>query len=151
VFPDLTKISRHPGLNVGYWNLEQRQLTRTDGDFRIDGRPLVVFHFSGFDPANPWMLSKYVALEVKRGSPLDDLCRLYTNELEAIAPLKLIVAKLTKLPCSEANLNERMLKGSIQNELSLVTPSIKSGPFSRIGRRADFLLSRVVAILRSTI
>ena len=149
VFPDLTKISRHPGLNVGYWNLEQRQLTRSDGKFLIDGIPLLMFHFSGFDPAEPSMLSKYRDLAVKPGSLLDDLCGIYRDELKAVAPLKAKIGELTRLPCSQANLSDRMLKGSIQNQLSLVTPSIKSGPFSRAGRRADFLLSRVMARLRS--
>ena len=147
VFPDLTKFSRHPGLNVGYWNLEQRQLSRTDGAFRINGRLLLVFHFSGFNPAEPSMLSKYSDLMVNHGSLLDDLCGIYRDELKAIAPLKTKIAELTKLPCSQASLNDRMLKGSIQNELSLVTPSVKTGLFSRAGRRADFLLSRILARL----
>jgi hypothetical protein len=149
VFPDVTRISRHPGLNVGYWNLGQRQLTRADGKFCVNGRPLLAFHFSGFDPAEPSMLSKYFDLEVRSGSPLADLCKIYRDELEAISPLKAKLVELTTLPCSQANLSDRMLKGAVQNELSFVTPSIKSGLFSRVGRRADFLLSRVMARLNS--
>jgi hypothetical protein len=149
VFPDLTKFSWHPGLNVGYWNLEQRQLTRSEGKLLIEGIPLLTFHFSGFDAADPSMLSKYSDLMVKPGSLLDELCKIYVDELDAVAPLKAKIAELTNLRCSEASLNDRMLKGSIQNELNLVTPSVKSGLFSRVGRRADFLLSRILARLNS--
>jgi hypothetical protein len=149
VFPDATRISRHPGLNVGYWNLEQRQLTRSIGEFQINGSPLLAFHFSGFNPEQPSMLSKYFDLEVKPGSLLDELCRTYKDELDAVAPLKARLADLTRIPCSKADLNDRMLKGSIDNRLSLVTPSIKTGLFSRIGRRIDFDLSRLAARLNS--
>jgi hypothetical protein len=148
VFGDLTRISQNPGLNVGYWNLEQRQLTRTEGEFHVNGRPLVVFHFSGFDPAEPSKLSKYLDLKVKPGSYLDDLCSVYRGELKTFAPLRAKLKEVTKLSCSRATLNDRMLKGCIQNDLSLVNPSVKAGLFSRIGRRADLMLGRANGSLR---
>jgi hypothetical protein len=149
VFQNQTRISRHPGLNVGYWNIRQRQLTRDRGEFRINGKPLLVFHFSGFNPAEPSMLSKYFDIEVTPGSLMDELCKAYSHELDAVAPLKAKVADLTKIMCSQDKLDDRMLKGSIDNKLSLVMPSIKTGLYSRIGRRVDFELSRIAAKLNS--
>ena len=44
-------IERDPAWNVAYWNLNHRTVVRgDDGLTRVDGRPLVFFHFSGFAP-----------------------------------------------------------------------------------------------------
>ena len=52
-------ILRDPGLNVAYWNLATRPIGRDDGGWTAGGSPLVFFHFSGYDPAAPWLLSKH--------------------------------------------------------------------------------------------
>ena len=53
-------IFRHPGYNMAYWNLHERHLRDTDivvkGDICY---PLVFYHFSGFNPLQPGILSKY--------------------------------------------------------------------------------------------
>lgn len=52
-------VLRDPGLNVAWWNLATRAIT-VDGDgYRVDGEPLRFFHFSGFDPDMPWLLSRH--------------------------------------------------------------------------------------------
>ncbi|MCC7325797.1 MAG: glycosyltransferase [Burkholderiales bacterium] len=44
-------IERDSGWNVAYWNLKHRVLTTDDdGRIRVDGQPLLFFHFSGFTP-----------------------------------------------------------------------------------------------------
>ena len=51
---------RHEGYNVAYWNLRQRPVTRKDGDsFFVNGQPLRFFHFSGFDPSMPGLVSRH--------------------------------------------------------------------------------------------
>jgi hypothetical protein len=43
-------VLRDPGLNVAYWNLQERKLTLDDGQmWRVNGEALKFFHFSGFD------------------------------------------------------------------------------------------------------
>jgi len=56
---DGVQILRDPGYNVARWNLHERAVS-TDGDsFKVDGGPLFFFHFSGFNPDQPWIVSKH--------------------------------------------------------------------------------------------
>ena len=52
-------ILKNPGMNVGYWNLPSRPLSKREGRWHAAGQPLMFFHFSGFDPGQPGTLSKF--------------------------------------------------------------------------------------------
>lgn len=52
-------IHRDPGCNVAYWNLNHRHIRRENGLYLVNGAPLKFFHFSGFSPVAPNILSKY--------------------------------------------------------------------------------------------
>ena len=52
------EILQDPGYNVARWNLHERAVCARDG-FTVNGGPLYFFHFSGFDPDRPWLVSKY--------------------------------------------------------------------------------------------
>lgn len=55
-------VLRDPGFNVAYWNLHERTLSRAaDGKVYADGSPLRFFHFSGYRPEKPWLLSFHCA------------------------------------------------------------------------------------------
>ena len=57
VFPH--EILRDPGCNVAYWNLHERVIEETAAGWNANGSPLRFLHFSGYDPALPWLLSKH--------------------------------------------------------------------------------------------
>lgn len=81
---DDVAILRHPSLNVAYWNLPARSLSRTADGYAVDGLPLRFFHFSGFDPREPDRLSKYQdRLELRADEVLGELCDRYGAALEA--------------------------------------------------------------------
>jgi glycosyltransferase involved in cell wall biosynthesis len=54
-------VLRDPGYNVAYWNLDSRQLEFDGQGYLVNSEPLRFFHFSGYRPESPWLLSKYVA------------------------------------------------------------------------------------------
>ncbi|GAA3460453.1 glycosyltransferase family 4 protein [Saccharothrix longispora] len=53
-------VLRDAGSDVGYWNLHERPLERhADGSFTAGGEPLRFFHFAGYRPDVPWLLSTH--------------------------------------------------------------------------------------------
>ncbi len=71
---DSVYIHRGPDLNLAYWNLEGRTLAKTAQGWTVDGQPLGFFHYSGFDPHRPKILSKHQnRVAVEPGSPLAEL------------------------------------------------------------------------------
>ena len=91
-------ILKDPGYNVAYWNLPHRVLTR-DGDhilnrilnrildrIFVNGRPLRFFHYSGFSPRAPHLLSKHqhslLRVRLSDTPLLTELCERYAAALE---------------------------------------------------------------------
>lgn len=81
--PDVT-ILRNTTLNAAYWNLFQRQLeVGSDGNWLMDGDPLIFFHFSGYDPRNSQQLSKHTSMfSDGNNDALIDLLQDYKESLE---------------------------------------------------------------------
>jgi hypothetical protein len=52
-------VVRDSSLNVGFWNLDERELGGTEAEPTVDGAPLRHFHFAGFDPRRAELLSTY--------------------------------------------------------------------------------------------
>jgi glycosyltransferase involved in cell wall biosynthesis len=55
-----SEILRDPAYDAAYWNLDHRDLQLCNGQYTVDGKPLVFFHFSGFDASRPYLLTTYV-------------------------------------------------------------------------------------------
>ncbi len=79
-------ILRDPAYNVAYWNLHARDLSWSRDRYLIDGRPLRFFHFSGFDPAKPHLLSKHQGerprILLSERPAVARICREYLRDLE---------------------------------------------------------------------
>jgi glycosyltransferase involved in cell wall biosynthesis/2-polyprenyl-3-methyl-5-hydroxy-6-metoxy-1,4-benzoquinol methylase len=52
-------IVRDPGFNVAYWNLHSRNLQWENNRYTVNGKPLRFFHYSGYNPNQPHLLSKH--------------------------------------------------------------------------------------------
>lgn len=75
-------ILHNSGLNVAYWNLSHRTITKKEGDFYVNGEPLIFFHFSGLNPGNIEMVSKHQ--NRFRLSDLDDGAELFENYAKTV-------------------------------------------------------------------
>jgi len=96
VFVSNVHIERNPGYNAAYWNLHERVFNRENGTYFVNNHnPLIFFHYSGYDPAKPEVLSKYQdRFELAERNDLTELFLLYKNNL-----LKNGNAYYRKFPC----------------------------------------------------
>jgi hypothetical protein len=81
-------VCRDPGMNVAYWNVHERGVTRVDDRLVTrDGASIRFFHFSGFNPKDSTRLSRHgfdrprVSLDTE--PHLAELCRDYAAALHA--------------------------------------------------------------------
>jgi glycosyltransferase involved in cell wall biosynthesis len=58
LFPNVA-VLRHPGYNVAYWNIAQRNVAQSGNGLMVENHHLVFFHFSGLNPLEPRNLSKH--------------------------------------------------------------------------------------------
>jgi GT2 family glycosyltransferase/glycosyltransferase involved in cell wall biosynthesis len=79
-------ILKDPGYNVAYWNLPHRELTRDGARILVNGQPLRFFHYSGFSPHAPHLLSKHqhatLRIRLSERPLLAELCERYAAALE---------------------------------------------------------------------
>ncbi len=80
------KISRHPGMNVGYWNLHERHIDLTQGQLTANGHELIFIHFSGFDPERPESFSTHLPA-FKAQEPLLSIVLSYNAALKKSSAL----------------------------------------------------------------
>ncbi|HPG94622.1 MAG TPA: glycosyltransferase [Dokdonella sp.] len=77
------RVLRNTACNVAYWNLHQRELTQSDGNWYVDGEPLCFFHFSGINARDPSRLSKYtLAFQGEQCPPA--LCSLIAHYVDRL-------------------------------------------------------------------
>jgi hypothetical protein len=79
------RLLRDPGVNVGHWNLPERQVeVDRDGAVRVDGLPARLVRFSGFDPAHPEAATRYSPrLRTRSLGPAAALFERFRGELVA--------------------------------------------------------------------
>ena len=61
IFYDKVLIEYSPAYNLAYWNIYEREVTFKNGKYVINGiENLMFFHFSGYTPDKPNLLSKHI-------------------------------------------------------------------------------------------
>jgi glycosyltransferase involved in cell wall biosynthesis len=78
-------VLRDSSCNVAYWNVWGRSMARSGTEVLVDGTPLTFFHFSGFDPQQPHVLSVHQGdrprVRLSEHPILAELCRSYGRDL----------------------------------------------------------------------
>jgi hypothetical protein len=72
-------VLRDPALNVAYWNLHERPLSEGARGYEVGGVPLKLFHFSGFAPESPDLLTTHTWSQPRLRTQMDGhpaLCKL---------------------------------------------------------------------------
>jgi hypothetical protein len=84
VFFNEVRIIKNPGLNVAYWNLYERNITKSGTTFTVNKDfPLVFFHFSSFNVNDTDKLSSHPSLEsIKGNGELSEIADIYKGKLE---------------------------------------------------------------------
>ncbi len=84
-FVERLHVLRHPGCNVAYWNLSHRHVEADeDGCYRVNGEPLIFFHFSGIAPDDDGLLSRHEIRPCKADlGPVTELAAHYRARLHA--------------------------------------------------------------------
>ena len=92
------RVTTTPGFAIAYWNLDPKSFTASDRNYEVNGRPLRLFDFRGYDPQKPHLLSKHLGLEP----------RILLSEYPAIARLcDEYREKLSEAPSGESKTNPR--------------------------------------------
>ena len=99
LFPGVAPL-RHRGYNVAYWNLQERGAIRADsGRWRVGATPLVLFHFSGLDRANPEGVSRHQNRH-RLASLGQDAASLFEEYVGRVERAESAAAGMTKRPYS---------------------------------------------------
>ena len=137
---------RDPACNVAHWNLETRRFELVGGEYLVDGQPLRFFHFSGFDPDTPHLLSKFLGPEprilLSEHAALRKICGEYGEKLRAAGydEAKKVPYGLDQLPTGIALTNRmrRLYRQELDRAEKKGTPE-PPNPFDEGG--ADLLVA----------
>jgi glycosyltransferase involved in cell wall biosynthesis len=77
-----TYILKHPGCNVAYWNLHEREFKYENGKWFVNHAPLVFYHYSGLNYNNPYYISVYQTKYKLSNRP--ELTKLFQDYLQKI-------------------------------------------------------------------
>jgi len=70
---------RHPGYNVAYWNLHEREITSINDRYMVNGHPAIFFHLSGFRAEEPDTFSRYSSWNFERLPILKEIIAEYLS------------------------------------------------------------------------
>ena len=82
-FFENVKILRHPGYNVASWNMTNRHISKNeDGQYRVNDRPLIFYHFTGFDSGAHVVMANIYS---KGNDDVTQLVRWYKDSTDKLA------------------------------------------------------------------
>jgi hypothetical protein len=138
-FYDNVNVCRNSGLNVAYWNLQERALSRKGKIHYCNGHKLLFFHFSGYEEKNPVNLTIHTKRTFSEENKkivqglLDD----YSKKLETTYAILPTIEP--DKPCNNQPLNKRI---NIYRKVHGINPGFT------YSQQRNFLLEKCRTILR---
>ena len=133
-------IDHHPGMNVAYWNLHERNLSESKGTIFVNGKhPLIFIHFSGFDPLTPQLTcdSSFFNRFDSTGLPVfAQLSRQYAERL-----LVNHYSKLSRIPSIWLS-KPKLLRSKIRKA---------KNPTAKVEYALVFFVAKMPAVLRKSL
>ena len=129
LFNEAMYISKDKSLNVAYWNLHERQISKHKNNFYINNKKLIFFHFSGYDPHEPFLLSKHVKIDINNNHCLKDLLLKYKKEF---SDLRLQKRDFNLINFSKSNLKKRISISSKYYKDNNIISSLLPSKFNKI-------------------
>tara|TARA_B110000211_G_scaffold12809_1_gene13407 strand:+ start:12054 stop:13274 length:1221 start_codon:yes stop_codon:yes gene_type:complete len=88
VFFDVYNL-KHPGFNLSYWNIHERNVTRNNNEILVNGLPLFFIHYSSFiEDSKTEYLSSRASIQYKDISDNETLKLLFNNYRKEIQNFK---------------------------------------------------------------
>ena len=81
IFFNSVKISKNLGLNAAPWNLHERNLRKENGIFYINETPLILYHFSSFNPNNKNLSKEYSRYDFENKKDFKEIYEIYTKQI----------------------------------------------------------------------
>lgn len=133
------KILKHPGYNMGPWNLHERHLTKTNAQYFVNTNNVLYFyHFSNF---NPVYYSKiHTVLNRYDFNNRPDLIELYTNYTKLLNQYNHIELKNT--PCFYVEFQQK--QALIQQKLAHSKLSISKKIIKKIKKAVPAALKSLI-------
>ena len=151
---DGVEILRDPTLNVAYWNLHERKMSKVNDLYYVNEKRLSFFHFSGFDPHNFGTLSKHQT----RHAPSDNvalsiICKEYAeimlgHEYDRLTKITVVFNSLSN-GVRLGKLTQFVVRNSIDKGLNIPSPVKFPDAFCRFLMTPNYLFDRrgIVPIL----
>jgi hypothetical protein len=126
-------ILQHKGAGLAPWNLENYNYSWTNGEFLIDGQPLIVYHFEGIKRLNRWIFDTNVNGYFYTRTPRIVKNRVYVPYLKDLFSIK----HTLDVECKNNFNTVQSIRGSAEASIS---PKPKINFFKRIGRLPSILM-----------
>lgn len=108
MFPKETRVLSHPGLNVAYWNMHERNIDLEKDAPECNGQPLVFLHLSGFKPNAPSALTSFNVRAVGQDN-MRELRPLLAAKATALSAKQAAMPTVTpSFFCSRKNIGGRL-------------------------------------------
>ena len=134
LFSDI-KICKDPGANVAFWNLHERNVEYEDEQYKVNGQPLLFFHFSNFQQEPKIRLVKEALYPTEQSLGSETIQRLTANHGKELKDKqndwnpKALEKKLIQTPLERTRDNHKQfgfLKRGILLGIHQLPPSLKT-------------------------